>query len=68
MGETHSPSFAHVGYNISPLSRVNLKISNLTLLSGDTGNWRKIYIYLYWIKNYIWVSLLVLIRSTELCT
>ena len=26
MGETHSPSFAHVGYDISPLSIVKLKI------------------------------------------
>jgi len=26
MGETNSPSVAHVGYNISPLSRVKLKI------------------------------------------
>jgi hypothetical protein len=26
MGETHSPSVAHVGYDISPLSRVKLKI------------------------------------------
>jgi hypothetical protein len=25
MGETNSPSVAHVGYNISPLSRVKLK-------------------------------------------
>jgi hypothetical protein len=28
MGETNSPSVAHVGYDISPLSRVKLK--NLT--------------------------------------
>ena len=33
MGETNSPSVAHVGYNISPLSRVKFKI--LTLLSGE---------------------------------
>jgi hypothetical protein len=33
MGETNSPSVAHVGYDISPLSRVKLKI--LTLLSGE---------------------------------
>ena len=26
MGETNSPSVAHVGYDISPLSRVKLKI------------------------------------------
>jgi len=25
MGETNSPSVAHVGYNISPLSRVKFK-------------------------------------------
>ena len=59
MGETNSPSVAHVGYDISPLSRVKfemlttawrfvVKILNLTLLSGEiskpTGNWRRIYI------------------------
>jgi hypothetical protein len=26
MGETNSPSVAHVGYDISPLSRVKFKI------------------------------------------
>jgi hypothetical protein len=26
MGETNSPSVAHVGYDISPLKRVKLKI------------------------------------------
>jgi hypothetical protein len=26
MGETNSPSVAHVGYDISPLSRAKLKI------------------------------------------
>jgi len=26
MGETNSPSVAHVGYDISPLSRVEFKI------------------------------------------
>jgi hypothetical protein len=26
MGEANSPSVAHVGYDISPLSRVNFKI------------------------------------------
>jgi hypothetical protein len=26
MGETNSPSVAHVGYDISPLSKVKLKI------------------------------------------
>jgi hypothetical protein len=26
MGKTNSPSVAHVGYDISPLSRVKLKI------------------------------------------
>jgi hypothetical protein len=39
MGETNSPSVAHVGYDISPLSRAKLwlvvKILNLTLLSGE---------------------------------
>jgi len=35
MGETNSPSVAHVGYDISPISRVKLKILNLTLLSGE---------------------------------
>jgi hypothetical protein len=28
MGETNSPSVAHVGYDISPLSRVNLFLFN----------------------------------------
>jgi hypothetical protein len=31
MGETNSPSVAHVGYDISPLSRVKLKILNTLL-------------------------------------
>jgi hypothetical protein len=31
MGETNSPSFAHVGYDISPLSRVKLKILTTSL-------------------------------------
>jgi hypothetical protein len=42
MGETNSPSVARVGYDISPLSRVKLKILwrvvkffNLTLESGE---------------------------------
>ena len=44
MGETNSPSVAHVGYDISPLKRVKLKILttrlvvknfNLTLLNGE---------------------------------
>jgi hypothetical protein len=35
MGETNSPSVTHVGYDISPLSRVKLKFLNLTLLSGE---------------------------------
>ena len=48
MGETNSPSVAHVGYNISPSRELNLKyeplawrlvvkIFNLTLLSGETS-------------------------------
>jgi hypothetical protein len=48
MGETNYPSVAHVGYDISTLSRVKLKIStsllnlNLTLLSGEIyGLWLK---------------------------
>jgi hypothetical protein len=28
MGETNSPSVAHVGYDISPLSRAKFKIFN----------------------------------------
>jgi hypothetical protein len=36
MGETNSPSVVHVGYDISPLSRVKFKILNLTL------EWRNI--------------------------
>ena len=46
MGETNSPSVAHVGYDISPLSRVKFKILttrltvvvnnfNLNLLNGE---------------------------------
>ena len=46
MGETNSPSVAHVGYDIFPLLRVKFKIVttrltlvvkmlNLTLLSGE---------------------------------
>jgi hypothetical protein len=35
MGETNSPSVAHVGYHISPLSRVKLRFLNVTLLSGE---------------------------------
>jgi hypothetical protein len=31
MGDTNSPSVAHVGYDISPLSRVKLKILNTRL-------------------------------------
>jgi len=36
MGETNSPSVAHVGYDISPLPRVTAcgQNFNLTLLSG----------------------------------
>ena len=30
MRETNSPSIAHVGYDISPLSRVKLKILTIT--------------------------------------
>ena len=30
MGETNSPSVAHMGYDISPLSRVKLKIFTLS--------------------------------------
>ena len=48
MWEINSPSVAHMGYDISPLSRVKLKILNLTLSGGEislpTGNWRRIYI------------------------
>jgi hypothetical protein len=36
MGETNSPSIAHVGYDISSLSRqLVVTILNLTLLSGE---------------------------------
>jgi hypothetical protein len=40
MGETNSPSVAHVGYDISPLWRLVVKIFNLTLLSGEYRNLR----------------------------
>ena len=39
MGETNSPSVAHVGYDISPLSRVKFKILNLKFNSLE---WRNI--------------------------
>jgi len=39
MGETNSPSVAHVGYDISPLSRVKLKI-----LTTPDGLWLKFLI------------------------
>jgi hypothetical protein len=32
MGETNSPSVAHVGYDISPLSRVKFKILTTRLM------------------------------------
>jgi hypothetical protein len=35
MGETNSPSVAHVGYDISPLSRVKFKILTTRLRRGD---------------------------------
>ena len=35
MGETNSPSVAHVGYDISPLARVKFKNINLTFSSGE---------------------------------
>jgi hypothetical protein len=35
MGETNSPSVAHMGYDISPLSWLVVKIFNLTLSSGE---------------------------------
>jgi hypothetical protein len=39
MGETNSPSVAHVGYDISPLSRVKFKILNFKFNSLE---WRNI--------------------------
>jgi len=33
MGETNSPSVAHVGYDISPLSRVKFKILTTRLVA-----------------------------------
>jgi hypothetical protein len=35
MGETNSPSVANVGYDISPLSRVKLKILTTRLTAED---------------------------------
>jgi hypothetical protein len=35
MGETNSPSAAHLGYDISPLWRLVVEILNLTLLRGE---------------------------------
>jgi hypothetical protein len=40
MGETNSPSVAHVGYDISPLPRVKFKILTTRL----TGLWLKFLI------------------------
>jgi hypothetical protein len=34
MEETNSPSVAHIGYDISPLSRVKLKILTTRLTAG----------------------------------
>jgi hypothetical protein len=51
MGETNSPSVAHVGYDISPLSRVKLKIlaTRLTacgkFFEYTTLEWRNIITY-----------------------
>ena len=44
MGEVNSPSVAHVGYDIFPLSRIKFKI--LTTL------WLKFLIYLSWVEKY----------------
>ena len=46
MGETNSPLVAHVGYNISPLERVKLKI-----LTTD-GLWFNFFIWLSWVEKY----------------
>jgi hypothetical protein len=37
MGETNSPSVAHVGYDISPLSRVKLKFLTTRLTASSFG-------------------------------
>ena len=48
MGETNSPSVAHVGYDISPLSRVKFKILSTRLttcgynLKFNSLEWRNI--------------------------
>jgi hypothetical protein len=57
MGETNSPLVAHVGYDISPLSRVKFKI--LTTRLTASLEWRNIvthgqlkeYLYIYGIEN-----------------
>ena len=36
MGETNSPSVAHVGYDISPLSRVKFKILTTRLTERES--------------------------------
>jgi hypothetical protein len=38
MGDTNSPSIAHVGYDISPLSRVKVKILTTHLTSMSLTN------------------------------
>jgi hypothetical protein len=35
MGETNSPSVAHVGYDISPLSRVNVIMREVMFYTGQ---------------------------------
>ena len=46
MGETNSPSVAHVGYDISPLSRVKFKILTTRLMAKifklNSLEWRNI--------------------------
>ena len=47
MGETHSPSVAHMGYDISPLSRVKLKLYSLQWRNIVTHGQLKGNIYSY---------------------
>jgi hypothetical protein len=47
MGETNSPSVAHVGYDISPLKRVELKILTISRQATEGES----------IYNLVWNSL-----------
>jgi hypothetical protein len=49
MGETNSPSVAHVGYDISPLSRVKFKILTTLLRNIVTHGQLKENLYFFFL-------------------